>query len=218
MEVEADPGVIQPARSPVCSRQTSSGRRTAAGPARTPATRYSARGSVVDPFMVVDRARTMPPCTAQGPPHILREGYPMLMIDLQGHVAVVTGASGGLGAAIARTLVGAGVAVVNYATNRGAAKAVVAAIRAYGGRAIAQQADVSAADAVEAMVARELRPVGHRRQQRGARRSGGRAVRSHPGGRPAHARPEPARGGPHRPGNLPRHAGQRVGPHRHHRA
>lgn len=85
----------------------------------------------------------------------------MLTIDLQGHVAVVTGASGGLGAAIARTLAEAGAAVVvNYATNRGAAEAVVAAIRAYGGRAIAQQADVSAADAVEAMVARAARELG----------------------------------------------------------
>lgn len=64
--------------------------------------------------------------------------------ELQGKVAVVTGASQGIGACIARALAAAGAAVVvNYASRRDRADEVVAAIEADGGRAIAVQADVS---------------------------------------------------------------------------
>jgi 3-oxoacyl-[acyl-carrier protein] reductase len=84
-----------------------------------------------------------------------------MVIDLQGHVALVTGASLGLGAAIARTLAEAGAAVVvNYASSRDAAAAVVAGIAADGGRAIAHQADVRDAAAVQAMIARAERELG----------------------------------------------------------
>src|SRR5262245_49804799 len=66
------------------------------------------------------------------------------MSDLKGKVAVVTGASKGIGAGIARALGAAGAAVVvNYASSRDGADRVVADIEAGGGRAIAVQGDVA---------------------------------------------------------------------------
>lgn len=66
------------------------------------------------------------------------------MSKLQNKVAVVTGASKGIGAAIAIALAAEGAAVVvNYATSKAGADAVVAKIVAAGGRAIAVQGDVS---------------------------------------------------------------------------
>ncbi|EDY39514.1 7-alpha-hydroxysteroid dehydrogenase [Cyanobium sp. PCC 7001] len=65
-------------------------------------------------------------------------------------VALVTGASRGIGAAVAKQLGEAGAAViVNYASNRGGADAVVRSIEARGGRAVAIQADVGDAAGVE---------------------------------------------------------------------
>ena len=78
-------------------------------------------------------------------------------------VAVVTGGARGLGRATARMLAANGAAVcVNYTSRPDAADAVVAEIKAAGGRAFAVGADVADAAAVEAMVARaeaELGPV-----------------------------------------------------------
>jgi 3-oxoacyl-[acyl-carrier protein] reductase len=73
--------------------------------------------------------------------------------NLRGHVALVTGGSRGIGAAVAVALAEAGAAVaVNYRERADDANAVVATITAKGGRAMAVAADVSQAAAVTAMV------------------------------------------------------------------
>jgi 3-oxoacyl-[acyl-carrier protein] reductase len=73
--------------------------------------------------------------------------------DLKGRVALVTGASRGIGAAIAVALADAGARVaVNYRERRDAADVVVARISGAGGRALALAADVSDGAAVAAMV------------------------------------------------------------------
>ena len=73
--------------------------------------------------------------------------------DLIGRTALVTGASRGIGAAIAIALAEAGAAVaVNYRERADEAEAVVAKIREFGGRAVAIAADVSQAAAVAKMV------------------------------------------------------------------
>src|SRR5262245_20151796 len=65
---------------------------------------------------------------------------------LDGKVAVVTGASKGIGAEIARRLAAAGAAVVvNYASSKDGADRVVADITAKGGKAVAVKGDVSKA-------------------------------------------------------------------------
>lgn len=65
------------------------------------------------------------------------------MNNLNARIALVTGASRGLGRAIAQSLATAGArVVVNYSRSRDEAEAVAAQIRADGGEAIAEQADV----------------------------------------------------------------------------
>jgi 3-oxoacyl-[acyl-carrier protein] reductase len=73
--------------------------------------------------------------------------------DLNRHIALVTGGSRGIGAAIAVALAEAGAAVaVNYRERADEANAVVEKIKSTGGRAIAVTADVSQATAVAEMV------------------------------------------------------------------
>lgn len=65
-------------------------------------------------------------------------------MKLSGKVAVVTGASSGIGSGIAKALAATGATViVNYATSQSGADAVVAAIKEAGGNAVAVQADMS---------------------------------------------------------------------------
>jgi 3-oxoacyl-[acyl-carrier protein] reductase len=74
------------------------------------------------------------------------------MSDLNGKVAVVTGASKGIGAATARALAAAGAAVVvNYASSKEGAEKVVTAIKTGGGRAIAVKGDVGKSAEVKAL-------------------------------------------------------------------
>ncbi|MDQ0809683.1 3-oxoacyl-[acyl-carrier protein] reductase [Streptomyces sp. B3I7] len=76
-------------------------------------------------------------------------------------VAVVTGGSRGIGRAVARELAGDGLAVVvNYASDEGAAKEVVAEITADDGRAIAVRADVADEQEVAALFDRAEREYG----------------------------------------------------------
>jgi 3-oxoacyl-[acyl-carrier protein] reductase len=66
------------------------------------------------------------------------------MKNLENKVAVITGASKGIGAGIAKRLAAAGASiVVNYASDKAGAEAVVSSVTADGGRAIAVQANVS---------------------------------------------------------------------------
>jgi 3-oxoacyl-[acyl-carrier protein] reductase len=82
---------------------------------------------------------------------------------LAGRVALVTGASGGIGAALSRGLARDGAALaLHYASNESAASELAAEIEAAGGRAFALAADLGDATAPERLVAdaeRELGPV-----------------------------------------------------------
>lgn len=74
-------------------------------------------------------------------------------MSLNGQTALVTGASRGLGRAIARKLARDGAAVgVNYVARAAEAESLVAEIRADGGRAMAVQADIGDAGQVQEMI------------------------------------------------------------------
>ena len=74
-------------------------------------------------------------------------------MHLDGKVALITGASRGIGRAVAIKLAGAGARVIiNYAGNLAAAQEVEQTIKAAGGDAVIMQGDVANADVVDAMV------------------------------------------------------------------
>src|SRR6187399_2366799 len=80
---------------------------------------------------------------------------------LNGKVAVVTGASKGIGASIAKHLAAEGASVVvNYATSRTGADKVVSEINASGGKAIAVQADMAKKADIERLFAETKKAFG----------------------------------------------------------
>jgi len=84
-----------------------------------------------------------------------------MMSTLRDKVAIVTGASKGIGAAIAGHLAAAGAAViVNYASSKEGADRVVAEIRRQGGKAVAVQANVAKQADVERLFAETKKAFG----------------------------------------------------------
>ena len=83
-------------------------------------------------------------------------------MHLEGKVAIVTGASRGIGRAVAINLAQSGAdVVVNYSGSEGAAQETVEAVQALGRKAIKIKANVANADEVASMVEEAHKEFGH---------------------------------------------------------
>jgi 3-oxoacyl-[acyl-carrier protein] reductase len=84
-----------------------------------------------------------------------------MKIDLSGKTALITGASGELGRAIARTCAGCGADVgIHYYNNRDSAIKLADEVRAAGRRAAVFQADITSADDINAMKEKVIADLG----------------------------------------------------------
>jgi 3-oxoacyl-[acyl-carrier protein] reductase len=85
----------------------------------------------------------------------------VVMVRLAGKVAVVTGASKGIGASIAEHLAAEGAkVVVNYSSSKDGADRVVSSIKEKGGDAIAVQANVAKEDEIQKLFAETMKAYG----------------------------------------------------------
>src|ERR1700694_1673317 len=91
----------------------------------------------------------------------LLQGEAAMSKKLEGKIALITGGSRGIGAAIAKRLAADGASVaITYAKDASAASAVVKAIELAGGKAIAIQADAANVEAVKGAVEKTVTTFG----------------------------------------------------------